>query len=95
MARGTPVVALRRGSVPEVVRHGRTGFVCDDEAGLPAALAATDLIDPAACVAHVATAFSAVLMARRYEALYRAVLGRPAAVTAVPHAVPVRAHPAR
>src|SRR5262249_61817883 len=30
MASGTPVVALRRGSVPEIVRHGATGWVCAD-----------------------------------------------------------------
>ena len=38
MAKGTPVVALRRGSVPEVVLHGRTGVVCVDESDLPDAL---------------------------------------------------------
>jgi glycosyltransferase involved in cell wall biosynthesis len=95
MARGTPVVALRRGSVPEVVRDGRTGFVCGDESELPAALAATDLIDPAACVAHVASAFSADLMARRYEALYRDLLVRSTPVSAARRGVPARAHPAR
>ncbi len=29
MACGTPVIGFRRGSVPEVVQHGETGFVCD------------------------------------------------------------------
>ena len=38
MAKGTPVVALRRGSVPEVVLHGRTGVICLDESELPDAL---------------------------------------------------------
>ena len=31
MACGTPVIAFRRGSVPEVVEHGVTGFIVDDE----------------------------------------------------------------
>jgi glycosyltransferase involved in cell wall biosynthesis len=31
MACGTPVIAFRRGSVPEVVEHGATGFIVDDE----------------------------------------------------------------
>src|SRR6185369_1657748 len=39
MALGVPVVALRRGSVPEIVADGVTGFVCDSPDELPAALA--------------------------------------------------------
>ena len=31
MACGTPVIAFRRGSVPEVIDHGVTGFIVDDE----------------------------------------------------------------
>jgi glycosyltransferase involved in cell wall biosynthesis len=38
MACGTPVIAFRRGSVPEVLQHGLSGFVVDDEAGAIAAL---------------------------------------------------------
>ena len=34
MACGTPVLATRRGSVPEVVDEGVTGFVCDDVDGM-------------------------------------------------------------
>ena len=30
LAAGTPVIALRRGSVPEVIEHGVTGFICED-----------------------------------------------------------------
>ena len=30
LAAGTPVIAFRRGSVPEVIEHGRTGFIVDD-----------------------------------------------------------------
>jgi glycosyltransferase involved in cell wall biosynthesis len=71
MASGTPVVALRRGAVPEVVSHGETGLVCDDPGELPDALRAADRIDPAACARRVATTFSADRMARRYERLYR------------------------
>ena len=35
MACGTPVIAFRRGSVPEVIDDGVTGFVVEDEAGYP------------------------------------------------------------
>jgi glycosyltransferase involved in cell wall biosynthesis len=85
MASGRPVVALRRGSVPEVVSHGVTGWICDDPAELPAALHRTRELDPADCVAHVRTAFDADLMARRYEAVYRKVVAQERrAVTRVP-----------
>ena len=46
MACGTPVVALRRGSVPEVVVDGITGVVCDSVDQLPAAVHDARRIDP-------------------------------------------------
>jgi glycosyltransferase involved in cell wall biosynthesis len=75
MAKGTPVVALRRGSVPEVVLHGRTGVVCPDESDLPEALHEVGRLDPAECAAHVRTSFSVELMAQRYERVYRRLIG--------------------
>jgi glycosyltransferase involved in cell wall biosynthesis len=75
MATGTPVVAMRRGSVPEVIMHGRTGFICRDESELPDALAEVASLDPADCVAHVRTSFSVDLMAQRYERVYRRLIG--------------------
>jgi glycosyltransferase involved in cell wall biosynthesis len=78
MAKGTPVVALRRGAIPEIVLHGRTGMVCADEADLPDALNDVRALDPADCVDHVRTMFSVPLMARRYERFYRQVLAQRA-----------------
>jgi len=74
MAEGTPVVALNRGAVPEVVRPGVTGLICDDPAELPDALRQVTSIDPNACVRHVHDTFSADLMASRYERVYRSVI---------------------
>jgi glycosyltransferase involved in cell wall biosynthesis len=71
MASGTPVVALRRGSVPEIVRDGVTGWICDDPAGLPDALRRVGDLDVDACPAHVRRHFAADLMASRYEEVYR------------------------
>jgi len=70
MACGTPVVALRRGSVPEVVLDGVTGFVRDDPADLPAAINEADNIDPAACRRHVEENFDVSAMAAGYEHIY-------------------------
>jgi glycosyltransferase involved in cell wall biosynthesis len=74
MASGTPVVALRRGSVPEVVRDGLTGWICEHPADLPAALQRANELDPTAGATHVRLAFSAELMARRYERVYHQVI---------------------
>ena len=74
MATGTPVVALGRGAVPELVRNGITGFVCEHPGELPAALRAAADLDPADCVAHVAENFSVERMAADYEAVYRGFL---------------------
>ncbi|MGN9779019.1 glycosyltransferase family 4 protein [Micromonospora sp. H33] len=71
MATGTPVVALDRGAVPELVRPGVTGLICERADELPGALAAAIDLDPAACVAHVAERFSTARMAAGYEEVYR------------------------
>ena len=77
MACGTPVVALRRGAVPEVVVDGVTGILCDDPAELPAAITAARSLSPADCREHVQSRFDAGSMVVGYEALYRrALLGR-------------------
>jgi glycosyltransferase involved in cell wall biosynthesis len=76
MASGTPVVALRRGSVPEVVRHGVTGWICDEPEELPGWLRRCGELDAADCVAHVRANFSAGVMARAYENVYRRIIRR-------------------
>jgi glycosyltransferase involved in cell wall biosynthesis len=70
MACGTPVVALRRGSVPEVVLDGTTGYVRDDPADLPAAINEAGTIDPAACRRHVEENFDLAVMTAGYERVY-------------------------
>jgi glycosyltransferase involved in cell wall biosynthesis len=74
MACGTPVVALRRGSVPEILVNGVTGVVTDHPEKLPAAIELARGLDPATCRSHVEARFGTELMAARYEDAYRRVL---------------------
>ncbi|GAB3003427.1 glycosyltransferase family 4 protein [Saccharothrix stipae] len=86
MACGTPVVATRRGSVPEVVAHGETGFVCDDHESLVAALRRVDELSPDRCRAEVVRRFDVDLMAARYEDVYCEAVGGRRHVAANPPA---------
>ena len=89
MACGTPVVALRRGSVPEVVVDGVTGIVCDTADQLPDAIHAARRLDPVACRQHVRDLFDVATMAARYEAVYRASIIARRPLSVVPGNLPV------
>ena len=72
---GTPVVAFRRGALPEVVEHGRTGFLVDDAAEMAQAIERCDAIDPAVCRDVARHRFSDRRMAAEYLARYQALAG--------------------
>jgi hypothetical protein len=76
LAAGTPVIALRRGSVPEVIIDGVTGFICDDVDEMAQAAERIGEIDPEDCRRH-AQKFSAEAMCRGYTEVYERLLGRP------------------
>lgn len=79
MACGTPVIAYNRGSVPEIVKDGVTGFVVPPEkgvAGLVEAIKKIDTIDRAACRKHVEENFSVQKMVEGYENVYKKVLSK-------------------
>jgi glycosyltransferase involved in cell wall biosynthesis len=69
-AAGTPVVALRRGALPEVVADGRTGWLADDAAGLAEGIGRSGAIDRAACWAEARARFDERAMAARYLGVY-------------------------
>jgi glycosyltransferase involved in cell wall biosynthesis len=79
LACGTPVIAWRHGSVPELLEHGVTGFLCDDVASAVRAVHRLDKIDRAACRRAFETRFTAERMARDYLELYAAVAEEPSA----------------
>ena len=85
MACGTPVIGYRRGSVPEVLDHGWTGFVVDDIAGASAAVADLDRLDRRMIRKRFEQRFTAERMAKDYVAVYDAL----AAVLAMPATTPL------
>ena len=77
MACGTPVIATPRGSVPEVIADGETGWIVDvasypEEAA--ERLAKLDSIDPAACRDRVWRLFSKEAMVAGYERIFAEVV---------------------
>jgi glycosyltransferase involved in cell wall biosynthesis len=78
LACGTPVIGLRRGSLPEIVDHGLTGWICDEPAELAHAVRRLADLDPRACRDVVVQRYQAAMMVERYESVYRHL------VTAVP-----------
>jgi glycosyltransferase involved in cell wall biosynthesis len=80
MACGTPTIAFPAGSVPEVIDHGVTGYIVNDESSAVAAVSWLDRLPSAAIRDRFETRFTARRMAEDYVSLYRriAVKSRPA-----------------
>lgn len=76
MACGTPVIARRRGSMPEIIQHGVTGFLVDNLDQAVAAIERAHELDRAAIRCAVADRFSVDRMADDYLTLYRRILDR-------------------
>jgi glycosyltransferase involved in cell wall biosynthesis len=76
MACGTPVLAFPEGAAPEVVQHGRTGFLCHDELDMAEAIGQVRTIDRAACRAAVEGYFSTTRMVDEHLALFADILNR-------------------
>jgi glycosyltransferase involved in cell wall biosynthesis len=74
MACGTPVIAYRSGSVPEVIEHGVTGFIVDDEEDAVRAVRHLSRLDRRKIRARFEQRFTSDRMARAYEARYRVLV---------------------
>ena len=78
LACGTPVIGLKRGSVPEVVQNGMNGFVCETVEEMAAAVGRIKEIDRRACRQIMEEKFSDHAVVDAYEDLYeRLVHHRP------------------
>jgi glycosyltransferase involved in cell wall biosynthesis len=76
MACGTPVIGLRRGSVPEVIDDGVTGFIVEDEAAAAAAARRLRRLDRAKIRRVFEERFTARRMTENYLDVYRRLMAR-------------------
>lgn len=76
MSAGTPVIGFRRGSVPEVIAHGTTGFVVDTVDEMVAAVKEAPKLSRRACREHVERKFSVKAMVDAYEQAFLRLVER-------------------
>jgi glycosyltransferase involved in cell wall biosynthesis len=74
MACGTPVIAFGRGSMPELIEHGITGFLVDDVDGAVAAVGHAGALDRAAIRDQAVARFGRARMVDAYLDAYAAVI---------------------
>jgi glycosyltransferase involved in cell wall biosynthesis len=74
MAAGTPVIAMRMGSTPEVIADHETGFLCKNTQECIQAVNKVDRLNRYACRRYVETHFSVEQMTDAYEAVYQQIV---------------------
>ena len=75
-AAGTAILAFPRGSMPEIVQDGKTGFLVGDMAQACEAVERLRDIDPLACRKNAEENFSAAVMTDKYETIYYSLSGK-------------------
>jgi len=73
-ATGTPVIGFNKGSVPELVRHGETGFVVEDVDQAVAAIPRLEEINRGRCRRWIETRFTIEKMVDGYIEVYRRII---------------------
>jgi len=76
MACGTPVIAFKEGSMPELIEHGKTGFLVDSAEEAVRALKKIKRVSRSYCREYVKKNFPLKRMVNRYERLYKKILSR-------------------
>jgi glycosyltransferase involved in cell wall biosynthesis len=74
MACGTPVIAFKQGSVPELIKDGETGFLVNSIEEAVSALKKIEKIKRENCRNWVKENFSLKRMVNRYEKLYKKII---------------------
>lgn len=75
LACGTPVIAMNRGAMPEIIKHGVNGFLAKSVPEFRKYMKRVEDIDPARCRQTVEELFSTSRMAREYLSRYHQILG--------------------
>lgn len=75
LACGTPVIAMNRGAMPEIIEHGVNGFLAKSVPEFRKYMRRVEEIDPARCRQSVEKLFSTPIMAREYLDRYHQILG--------------------
>jgi glycosyltransferase involved in cell wall biosynthesis len=76
LACGTPVIAMNRGAMPEIIEHGVNGFLAKNEKEFEEYMQRIDEIDPADCRESVVRKFSSDKMAAEYIKRYKQVISK-------------------
>lgn len=71
---GTPIIATGRGAMPEIIKHGETGFVCNKLEDFPEAIMNIDKIDTRMCRKDAVERFDRMVMTKNYLKLYEKII---------------------
>ncbi len=77
LACGTPIVAYRRGAVPEIIDHGITGFICETREEMIQSIRHVSLLDRTRCRQAFEARYSSERMGQDYLKVYEQILGVP------------------
>ena len=92
LACGTPVIAFRAGALAEIVDHGKTGFLVDNEHEMAEAIQAATQIDPQKCRDAALARFSVERMIRGYFRIYHELAAQARACSIASKIVELESH---
>ena len=70
LASGTPVITTHNGAMPEIIEHGKHGFLCNTKDEMVEAINNIDIINPLDCLRRIKDVFNYKMMAEEYVKLY-------------------------